>query len=250
MRRTSDMAAFMEVYNRTNPAIRDAAGNLVPGGGAYHPRLPRFVNSEQDTERAGGSISLQWRPTENTSVSLDGLLSRYQQERRDNYILGLSFGRNLSNNGQPMVSIRDVEFDDNGSMTYGLFDGVDVRSEGLVDQFVSKFEQLSLDMNHQFNDSFSVHAYAGRSINTWDGPLRFQTFMDAIDTDNFAVDFRGGRDVPRHQLRLRRFESRPTSSTRRHRTATRPCSVASRCRASRSRTSPPTTRSSWTAPGR
>ena len=195
--RTSDMAAFMEVYNRTNPAIRDAAGNLVPGGGAFHPRLPRFVNSEQDTERAGGSLSLQWRPNENTSLSLDGLLSRYQQERRDNYILGLSFGRNLSNNGQPMVSIKDVEFDDDGSMIYGLFDGVDVRSEGLVDQFVSKFEQLSLDMNHQFNDSFSVHAYAGRSINTWDGPLRFQTFMDAIDTDNFEVDFRNGGTVPR-----------------------------------------------------
>jgi iron complex outermembrane recepter protein len=195
--RTSDMAAFMEVYNRTNPAIRDAAGNLVPGGGAFHPRLPRYVNSEQDTERSGGSLSLQWRPTESTSLSLDGLLSRYQQERRDNYILGLSFGRNLSNNGQPMVSIRDVEFDENGSMVYGLFDGVDVRSEGLVDQFVSKFEQLSLDMDHQFNDSFSVHAYAGRSINTWDGPLRWQTFMDAIDTDNFEVDFRNGGAVPR-----------------------------------------------------
>ena len=33
-----------------------------------------------------------------------------------------------------------------GSMIYGLFDGMDVRSEGLVDQFVSKFEQLSLDV--------------------------------------------------------------------------------------------------------
>ena len=195
--RTSDMAAFMEVYNRTNTAIRDAAGNLVPGGGAFHPRLPRFVNSEQDTERAGGSLSLQWRPNENTTVSVDGLLSRYQQERRDNYILGLSFGRNLSNNGQPMVSIKDVEFDEDGSMIYGLFDGMDVRSEGLVDQFVSKFEQLSLDVNHQINDSFGVHVYAGRSINTWDGPLRFQTFIDAIDTDNFEVDFRNGGAVPR-----------------------------------------------------
>ena len=195
--RTSDMDAFMEVYNRTNPAIRDAAGNLVPGGGAYHPRLPRYVNSEQDTERSGGSISLQWRPSENTTLSLDGLMSRYQQERRDNYILGLSFGRNISNNGQPMVSIKDVEFDDNNSMVYGLFDGVDVRSEGLVDQFVSTFRQLSLNLDHQVTDTFSLHAYAGRSINRWDGPLRFQTFMDAIDTENFEVDFRGGRRSPR-----------------------------------------------------
>jgi iron complex outermembrane receptor protein len=194
--RTSDMAAFMEVYNRTNPSIRDAAGNLVPGGGAFHPRLPRYVNSEQDTERAGGNLSLEWRPGENTTIKLDGLISRYQQERRDNYILGLSFGRNLSNNGQPMTSIRDIEFDADGSMTYGLFDGVDVRSEGLVDQFVSTFRQLSLDLNHQVTESFGVHLYAGRSLNRWDGPLRFQTFIDAIDVDNFEVDFRGGRSTP------------------------------------------------------
>jgi len=194
--RTSNMAAYMAVYNLTNPAIRDAAGNLVPGGGAYYPRLPRYVNSEQDTERAGGSLSLQWKPSENTSVTLDGLLSRYQQERRDNYIAALSFGRALSNNGQPMVSIRDVQFDDKGSLVYGLFDGVDVRSEGLVDQFVSKFGQVSLDVDHQFNDEFSVNFYAGRSLNKWDGPLRFQTFMDAIDTDNFSVDARGGGRTP------------------------------------------------------
>jgi iron complex outermembrane recepter protein len=194
--RTSDLDAFNTVYNMTNPAIRDAAGNLVPGGGAFHPRLPRYVNSEQDTERSGGSLSLQWRPNENTSVSLDGLMSRYQQERRDNYILGLSFGRNISNNGQPMVSIRDVEFDDKGSMVYGLFDGVDVRSEGLVDQFVSTFEQGTLNVDHQFTEDFKANFYVGRSVNTWDGPLRFQTFMDAIDVDNFSVDFRGGRRTP------------------------------------------------------
>jgi TonB-dependent receptor len=194
--RESDLAAFNTVYNMTDPAIRDAAGNLVPGGGAYHPRLPRYVNSEQDTERSGGSLSLQWRPTENTTVSLDGLMSRYQQERRDNYILGLSFGRNISNNGQPMTSIRAVEFDDQGSMVYGLFNGVDVRSEGLVDQFVSTFKQGTLDIEHRFNDSFTLNFYAGRSLNKWDGPLRFQTFMDAIDVDNFSVDFRGGRRTP------------------------------------------------------
>jgi TonB-dependent receptor len=194
--RTSDMDAFMTVYNMTNPEVRDTNGNLIPGGGAFHPRLPRYVNSEQDTERAGGSLSFQWRPSENTSISLDGLFSRYQQERRDNYILGLSFGRALNNNGQPMVSIKDVEFDEDGSLTYGLFDGVDVRSEGLVDQFVSTFKQLSLDMNHQVTESFGFHVYAGRSVNIWDGPLRFQTFIDAIDVDNFSVDFRGGRRTP------------------------------------------------------
>ena len=84
----------------------------------------------------------------------------------------------------------------NGSLVYGLFDGMDVRSEGLVDQFVSTFQQGSLNVDHQFTDDFKLNFYAGRSINKWDGPLRFQTFMDAIDTDNFSVDFRGGGRTP------------------------------------------------------
>src|SRR5690606_26528799 len=127
---------------------------------------------------------------------LDGLLSRYQVERRDNYILGLSFGRNITNSGQPMASVRDISFDQHGSVQTALFDGVDVRSEGLVDQFVSKFEQVNLSFEHRFSDGFTLTALAGRSNSIWDGPMRLQTFLDAIDTDNFTLDFRGGRETP------------------------------------------------------
>ncbi len=189
--RTSDLAAYQTVYNLR----RDSLPN-VPGSGAFLPRLPRYVNSEQDTERTGGTLTLQWMPTENTNIVLDGLLSRYEVERRDNYILGLSFGRNINNNGQPMVSVRDISFDQNGSVQHAVFDGVDVRSEGLVDQFTSTFEQLNLTFEHRFNDRFKLTGLAGRSNSIWDGPMRLQTFLDAIDTPNFTLDFRGGRETP------------------------------------------------------
>jgi iron complex outermembrane recepter protein len=195
--RTSDLAAFNTVYNMTNPAIRDAVSGVpIPGGGAYFPRLPRYVNSEQDTERAGGTLSLQWAPGENTKISLDTLYSRYQVVRRDNYILGLSLGRNLTNNGQPMVSINSVSFDDKGSVETATFDGMDVRSEGLVDNYIATFKQMNLDLEHQFTDSFKMTVSAGRSISVWDGPKRLQTFIDAIDVDNFTLDFSGGRETP------------------------------------------------------
>lgn len=189
--RTSDLAAYQTVYNLRRASLPD-----VPGSGAFLPRLPRYVNSEQDTERTGGTLTLQWRPSEDTNVVLDGLLSRYQVERRDNYILGLSFGRNLTNNGQPMVSVREISFDEHGSVQHAVFDGVDVRSEGLVDQFVSTFEQVNLVVEHRFNERFKVTGLAGRSNSIWDGPMRLQTFLDAIDTDNFTLDFRGGRETP------------------------------------------------------
>jgi iron complex outermembrane receptor protein len=189
--RTSDLASYLEVYN-----LRRADLPNVPGSGAFFPRLPRYVNSEQDTERTGGTLSLQWQPSENTTLSFDGLMSRYQQERRDNYILWLSLGRNLTNNGQPMVSIRDVSFDDKGSVQTATFDGMDVRSEGLVDQFVSTFKQASLELEHQFTEDFRIRANAGRSISIWDGPVRLQTFLDAIDVDGVTIDFTGGRETP------------------------------------------------------
>ncbi len=195
--RTSDLAAFTTVYNMINPAIVDpVSGVPIPGGGAYFPRLPRYVNSEQDTERAGGTLSLQWAPGENTKISLDGLFSRYNVERRDNYILGLSTGRNLTNNGQPMLSIRSVTFDENNSVETVTFDGMDVRSEGLVDNYIATFKQLNLEFEHQFTEDFKITASAGRSTNEWNGPKRLQTFIDAIDVDGFTLDFSGGRETP------------------------------------------------------
>lgn len=189
--RSSNLAAFNTVYN-----LRRADAPNTPGSGAFLPRLPRYVNSEQDTERTGGTLSLQWKPNDNTDIALDGLLSRYQVERRDNYILGLSLGRSLSNNGQPMVAVRDISFDQHGSVEYAVFDGMDVRSEGLVDQFVSTFEQANLTFEHRFNDQWKISGLAGRSNSIWDGPMRLQTFIDAIDTRGFTLDFRGGRETP------------------------------------------------------
>jgi TonB-dependent receptor len=184
------LAAFTTVYN-----LRRADLPNVPGSGAFLPRLPRYVNSEQDTERTGGTISLQWMPNDDTSLALDGLISRYQQERRDNYIAGISTGRQINNGGQPMVTVRDISFDSLGSVETAWFDGMDVRSEGLVDQFTSTFQQLNLDFEHHFSDTFKVRAIAGRSISDWDGPMRLQTFIDKIDVNNFTLDFRG-RETP------------------------------------------------------
>lgn len=188
--RTSTLAAYQTVYD-----LRRANLPNTPGSGAFLPRLPRYVNSEQDTERTGGTITLQWMPNDDTSIALDGLISKYQQERRDNYILALSLGRLANNGGQPYVSVRDITFDDKGSVQTATFDGMDVRSEGLVDQFTSTFQQLNLDFEHRFSERFKVTGTAGRSINDWDGPMRLQTFIDRIDVSNFTLDFRG-RETP------------------------------------------------------
>jgi len=92
--------------------------------------------------------------------------------------------------------VRDAQFSSNGSLLYGLFDGVDVRSEGLVDHWTSDFLQVNTHLRHRFNDKLQIEMLVGKNQSAWWNPKRFQTFMDAIDTPNFSIDFRNGRSPP------------------------------------------------------
>ena len=189
--RTSTNGAYQAIVDLR----RDDLPN-VAGSGAFLPRIPRYLNSEQDQERTGGSLTLQFKPDDETDISLDFLYSRFEVTRRDNYIAAISFARSAANNGQPMTSVRDIEFDENGSLVYGLFDGVDVRSEGLVDHFVSTFKQANLNFKRQLSDNLEVSGIVGFNRSIWDGKKRLQTFIDAIDTDGFSIDYRDGGSTP------------------------------------------------------
>ncbi|WP_413062339.1 TonB-dependent receptor (plasmid) [Sphingomonas carotinifaciens] len=185
--RTSTVAAYQTIQN-----LRRADLPNTPGSGAFLPRLPRYLNSEQDQERIGGTVTFQFKPDDATDISLDLLYSRFEVTRRDNYIAAISFGRSIANNGQPMVSVRDIAFDGNGSLVNATFDGVDVRSEGLVDNFVSTFKQANLNFKRSLTDTLEVSGLVGLNQSIWDGRKRLQTFMDVIDSDNFTLDARNG----------------------------------------------------------
>ncbi len=190
--RTGSTAAYQTIQDLRRDDLPGVAGS-----GAFLPRIPRYLNSEQNQERIGGSLTLQFQPDDQTDISVDFLYSRFEVTRRDNYIAAISFARSAANNGQPMTSVRDIEFDENGSLVHGVFDGVDVRSEGLVDHFVSTFKQANVNFKRQLNDRLEVSGIVGFNRSIWDGKKRLQTFMDAIDTDNFTIDFRDGGTTPK-----------------------------------------------------
>jgi iron complex outermembrane recepter protein len=186
--RTSTREAYDYVMNHTGVSGR-------PGGGIFLPRLPRPLRSRQTQERLAGSLTLQWKPDDRTDISLDGLYARFKVNRLDNMFDARSMGRNASNNGQPMMSIRDIEVDDLGSLVHGTWDGVDLRSEMQNEKFTSTFRQVNLNFDHRFTDNFRVFGLAGIS----DSRLhdnKLQVAMDTNDTDNFTIDFRDNPDIP------------------------------------------------------
>lgn len=187
--RTGSTEVYEMIQSRTG-----VSGN--PGGGVFLPRIPRYLNSEQDAERTGGTLTFEWQPNANTNIALDNLYSRYDVVRRDNYIDALSFARNANVNGQPMVSVRDLEVDDDGSLVYGVFDGVNLRSESLVDRFTSTFEQTNLSVSHLFNEDWEIKALLGRSESEFANPERLTVNLDSPNTDDFVIDFRDRGNIP------------------------------------------------------
>jgi TonB-dependent receptor len=187
--RTGTQAAYDYIMSRTGV-------NGRPGGGVYLPRLPRPVKSTQNQERLAGTLTLQWKPSDDTDISLDGLYSRFKVNRLDQMFDGRSFGRAISNNGQPLTSVREIEVDENGSLIHGLFDGVDLRSEMQDERFTSTYRQVNLNLDHRFSDTFRVYGLAGINESKLD-VNRLQVAIDSNDTRNFAIDFRDSADIPK-----------------------------------------------------
>jgi TonB-dependent receptor len=173
-----------------------AAYNAVVGANAFSPRLPRYFRSDQNYKRLGLTGSLQWSPDDRTMIALDGLYSRYKVERIDNFMGGLSFGRGVGNNGKPHTSIVDAEVSPDGTVQYGLFDGVDLASTSTQDRYTSTFKQATLSAEHTFNDWFEINGQVGFGKTTMDEPLRFDLRMDALNVNGFSFDFRDGNAIP------------------------------------------------------
>lgn len=172
------------------------AYNAVVTNGAFHPRFPRYMRSDQDYERLGLTGSLQWKPTERTNISLDGLYARYNMERYDEFMGALGTGRGVGNNGKPHVSIVDAVVSPDKSVQYALYNGMDVSSWTTRDLYTTTFKQLALTAEHEFSDWLEVDAYAGVGRTNMDEPYRVDLRLDRVNSNGFSFDFRDGGKIP------------------------------------------------------
>ena len=192
--RATDPTAYNAVMGRTDN-FGGTVATPAAGSGAFHPRIPRYRRSQTDYERTGITNSYQWRNAD-SELNLDLMYGKFANKRYDNYISAVSFGRNLGSNGKPQTSILDAHFNDNGSWDYGKFNGVDVRSEGLLDVYTTKFRQHVLSGSHKFSDTVKLDFMTGNSNSNLNEPMRATVQFDAPNVNGFSWDFRDNRNVP------------------------------------------------------
>ncbi len=173
-----------------------AAYNTASSASNFHPRLPRYGRLTHDQDRLGLTGSIQWRPADTTLVSLDLMYSKLKATRQEDFLEAISFSRTAAQGGTPQTSVVEAIYDANGAMTYGKFNGVDVRAESRFDQLSTTFTQPSLTVEHEFSDHFRAQLKLGRAESKFRNPMQTTTTLDALNVNGYAIDFRGNDRLP------------------------------------------------------
>ncbi|MGJ4802734.1 TonB-dependent receptor [Luteimonas sp. SDU82] len=167
----------------------------------FHPRIPRYNVYVHDQERIGLTGSLQFRPNDRTELVFDALYARFDANRWQDNMNAVSFsrGNNPTNppaTGKPNTVVLDGEIDDRGNLVYGVFDNVDIRSEGRYDEQTTDFLQWGWTLKHRFSDDVTLNALVGSSRSEYDNPIQTTIIMDKFDVDGYSWDYRGNSRLP------------------------------------------------------
>jgi len=212
-------ALFSAAYSGRNAieegssTVRWDAGNSVGGFSAastptgvtlaqanaattFHPRIPRYGRLTHEQDRLGLTGALQWQVSERNLISLDVLYSDFQAVRDEHYLEAFSFSRNLNSGGKPQTLIRAGELDPDGTLVYGLFDAVDIRSESRHDQLETKFSSYTLTATHELGERWKLSELVGYSRSDFNNPIQTTITLDRSNSNNYSWDFRADDRLP------------------------------------------------------
>lgn len=173
-----------------------AAFNTASNAANFHPRLPRYGRLTHDQDRLGVTASVQWAPTDNTTITAEFLYSKLKATRQEDFIQAISFSRNAAAGGKPQTSVLAAEYDSNGALLYGLYNGVDIRSESRFDKLSTEFTQPTLTIDHAFSDRLRFNARIGRADSKFRNPMQTTTTLDATNVNGYSIDFRNSDRLP------------------------------------------------------
>jgi TonB-dependent receptor len=183
---------------------------------AFHPRIPRYGLVAHDRERLGATAAIQWQPTDNTKLSIDGLYSDFK-ETRDEY-----WGEVLLRSNEKSIDVADYTIDGNNNLISGTINNAWVRTERYSRVSETEFWQVSASLDQKITDALSFNLRGGKSRSDADIPIESTLVFDDRDFQGYTFDytnmykpvltFGNGIDDPA-QFQLAEFRDRPSELT-------------------------------------
>lgn len=181
----------------------------VENATTFHPRIPRYGVLEHEQERLGITASLQFDPSDKTSLGLDVMYADLDATRGENFLNGLSFSRGAcvagaagnacraaGAGGKPETVVLESAVDGRGNLVYGRFNNVDVRSEARYDELETKFTQFNFYADHELTDDFSLNFEAGHAKSEFANPIQTTITIDKLNAQGYVYDYRGDNRLP------------------------------------------------------
>ena len=138
---------------------------------------------------------------------LDLLYSDFDAKRDENFLEAFSFSRTAAQGGKPQTIVANGEIDGNGTLVYGLFDDVDIRSESRYDELETDFLPVTLSAEHELSDNWSINELFGTRSSDFNNPIQTTITLDRSNSDGYSWDLPRQQPPAGIQLQLRRDQS-------------------------------------------
>jgi len=161
---------------------------------AFRPRIPRYDVYEHEQERLGVTGALQWTPSRDTSATLSVLYANFEGTRSEAFLESPVFST-AGGSGIGGVIVQDAQID-GSTLTYGVFDNVDIRSELRFDELQTEFTQVTLNLDHDFSDRLAFRGLIGYSQSDHNNPVQTTLLFDADNIQDYVYDYRANSRLP------------------------------------------------------
>jgi iron complex outermembrane recepter protein len=159
----------------------------------FRPRIPRYDSYTHEMDRLGISGSLQFRPTDTTEISLDGLYAKYDATRNEVFMEAV-----LNSTGSTKVmDVTSYTLDNTNTVTAASFTNATIKAENRYDELSTDFTQITLSGKHEFTDALRMDALIGNVVSEFDNPVQTTVISQKTGMD-FAYDYTGSyREDPK-----------------------------------------------------
>ncbi len=182
-------ARFDRVDSTNCYTTANSGGTYVPSAAcdraavAFHPRIPRYGEVGHDRERIGLTGSVQFAPTDATKISIDGLFSRFKEDREEKW------GEVLLRSNERSINVVNPVYDDNNNMISATLNDAWVRTEHYLRQSSTKFYQVGGTWDQDVSDNLRFTLLGGVSKSDADIPVETTIVFDDRDAQGYSYDY-------------------------------------------------------------
>ncbi|ABF54745.1 TonB-dependent receptor [Sphingopyxis alaskensis] len=163
--------------------VANPSAGCIEVAEAFHPRIPRYGLVRHERERLGATASIQFEPSENTKISIDGLYSRFK-EVRDEY-----WGEVLLRSEERGIDVSNYTIDEDNNLIAADLDNVYIRTERYSRESETEFYQLSGRLEQRLTDTFKINLLGGFSKSQADIPIETTLAFDDRDGTGYRYDY-------------------------------------------------------------